>query len=76
MIGAIILGSLSLLANIVGLAIPFWLYDSVEIHGIESKAYSGLWKACMSDGGQTSCVSISSSGRCQSFFFFSIACYS
>lgn len=54
MLGAVIFSSLSLIANIVGLAIPFWLYVSVE----NFKSYAGLWKVCQSTNGAEGCVSI------------------
>ena len=50
----IVLASVSLLANIIGVAIPFWLYGTVR--GI--KYYSGLWLDCNSLYGGTHCVSV------------------
>ena len=48
------LSAASLLFNIIGLAIPYWWYDSED--GISS--YSGLWKVCGSGGGQSVCLDI------------------
>ncbi|XP_045207417.2 uncharacterized protein LOC123559557 [Mercenaria mercenaria] len=44
----------SLLLNIVGLAIPYWVYSSAG----EIKSYSGLWSLCLSALGQTECAKI------------------
>lgn len=54
MIAAIVLSLVSLVADVVGLAIPYWLYYSVG----DSKTYSGLWKACDDIHGNTKCNSI------------------
>ncbi|XP_053391518.1 uncharacterized protein LOC128554286 isoform X1 [Mercenaria mercenaria] len=61
------LAAASLLINIIGLAIPYWLYNSgtSKIFGrkVTAKAYQGLWSRCVSvsGGGQSSssCTSLS-----------------
>jgi hypothetical protein len=44
----------SLLINIIGLAIPYWVYASVG----DSKYYQGLWSSCAPAGGNTDCNDI------------------
>ncbi|XP_060566342.1 uncharacterized protein LOC132725260 isoform X3 [Ruditapes philippinarum] len=44
----------SLLINIIGLAIPYWVYASAG----DVKQYSGLWSSCGSVGGNSVCVDI------------------
>lgn len=45
----------SLLVNIIGLAIPYWV--SYEIG--ETSVHYGLWSACVSYAGESKCQSIS-----------------
>lgn len=56
----------SLVINIIGLAIPYWLYSSQSVAiltvTITSKTYQGLWSLCVSESGygqsSSTCVSI------------------
>ena len=48
---AIGVAGISLLSNIIGLAIPYWVYDRTSAVSL------GLWQSCVSDGGGMVCTS-------------------
>ena len=56
---ALILGFVALVASVIGLAIPYWLY--VNVAG--GRAYEGLWEMCTKAGPVSGCVSYGDSGR-------------
>lgn len=54
---ALVLVGLGVLLDIVGLAIPYWRYLSIDTPFGSASNYNGLWTFCTSDPTQTNCES-------------------